>query len=394
MRLLPLLLLAACTGSSKDTGDTGSSDTGDTADTSAFDTADTSVQGTDADHDGWTVEAGDCDDRDPWVNPGLAERNDGIDNDCDGMVDETFDAVMVVQVDTSGAIASRARAVDLLGDLADDWDLAGTAAADTWAQWMAVDTDGGWWLVDSHALAVFHVSETGAASVLWSVSGSSGLDPAPMALYGAAPSAAGVLTSTGDRLVQIGSDGTATVLASWDPPATDGTGDLQASAVAADPRGQVTLLGQSGGVATWSAEAGYALVVRDDPQHPMATFSDATADEQGRVFALGNALVDGTFTTGVFRWDATSSAFVLFAPWEDSSGQPIDFTPAAFAMDSEQDQFYVTANGGWFRTVWRLLPDAGYGSVLWPSPTTLQQTPPPEDEHRFYTGAAIRWAHD
>ena len=53
----------------------------------------------DADGDGYAIEDGDCDDADPLVYPGADEgtdedgdgyagTGDGIDNDCDGKVDE------------------------------------------------------------------------------------------------------------------------------------------------------------------------------------------------------------------------------------------------------------------------------------------------------------------
>ncbi|PYT17129.1 MAG: hypothetical protein DMF51_03185 [Acidobacteria bacterium] len=44
----------------------------------------------DADHDGYTVCAGDCDDANPDVHPGAVELCNGRDDDCDGLVDDDF----------------------------------------------------------------------------------------------------------------------------------------------------------------------------------------------------------------------------------------------------------------------------------------------------------------
>jgi len=44
--------------------------------------------GDDADGDNWTIDQGDCDDKDPDVNPAAPERVNCIDDNCDGVADE------------------------------------------------------------------------------------------------------------------------------------------------------------------------------------------------------------------------------------------------------------------------------------------------------------------
>ena len=45
----------------------------------------------DADNDGWREDEGDCDDLDAWTNPDVFEVCDGHDNNCDGVIDEGYE---------------------------------------------------------------------------------------------------------------------------------------------------------------------------------------------------------------------------------------------------------------------------------------------------------------
>ncbi|MCZ6816525.1 MAG: putative metal-binding motif-containing protein, partial [Planctomycetota bacterium] len=64
------------------------------ADNGVDDNCDGSIdEGFDGDSDGFTpIGGGDCDDADPNVNPGAAEVDNGVDDNCDGNVDEGFDS--------------------------------------------------------------------------------------------------------------------------------------------------------------------------------------------------------------------------------------------------------------------------------------------------------------
>ncbi len=55
---------------------------------------DSAGPGADSDGDGYSTLEGDCNDSDPNIHPGQAELCDGLDNDCNGHVDDPFDMDM------------------------------------------------------------------------------------------------------------------------------------------------------------------------------------------------------------------------------------------------------------------------------------------------------------
>ena len=81
MLALALVLVGCPPGSDDDMAD--DDDLADDDSTAADD--DDSAHETDDDGDGWSVEAGDCDDGDPEIHPDAQDIPfDGIDQDCDG----------------------------------------------------------------------------------------------------------------------------------------------------------------------------------------------------------------------------------------------------------------------------------------------------------------------
>ncbi|MDG1481038.1 MAG: putative metal-binding motif-containing protein, partial [Myxococcota bacterium] len=88
MRLIPFLVLTlACR-------------TGDKLEEEVLDTGGV-VEAVDADADGYDAEE-DCDDANSMVNPSASEICDGVDNNCDGSVDEDVTSTFYADVDDDG----------------------------------------------------------------------------------------------------------------------------------------------------------------------------------------------------------------------------------------------------------------------------------------------------
>lgn len=78
----------ADTETSTDTDDSNTEDTPGTSDTDNSDNSEDTQPTSDIDGDGFSVEDGDCDDNDPLIYPTMTDDCDGIDNNCDGTIDE------------------------------------------------------------------------------------------------------------------------------------------------------------------------------------------------------------------------------------------------------------------------------------------------------------------
>lgn len=126
--ILLAALLSACPGAS----DSGPERPDDDDDSSLVDDDDSgeaddddTAQSRDGDGDGYTENQGDCNDEDPAVHPGVAADGcDGVDNDCDGMVDE--DPESVVGLPPGDWTSDDAFA--LLNDDSDEWALGAVLA--------------------------------------------------------------------------------------------------------------------------------------------------------------------------------------------------------------------------------------------------------------------------
>lgn len=345
MRIPTALFLIACSGGDKTV--VPPDDSAAEADTDTDTDSDTDTdEGTDEDGDGWTVEEGDCDDTDIYVNPAWDEdTSDGKDNDCDSRIDEAWSGVTVSYTNADGPYEFVV--IDKLGNI--DSALAVDEACAPVS--MDVGISGGWVVNNGYTSMAFVDAEGGCTELAeW--------EEEELYVYGVATHPEGYyVANLFEALYGVGEDGTDAELATWNADYSDAENfELAVYSIAVDPRdGTVGLFDYFGGFATWSPSGGLTIHRKVDLENydGLATYAGAFSDQGGWYVAA----VDGnTGAYGVYEFDMDSASWVLSASWSDAT-----WTPSTMTIDGDSGDWYVTANAGWYPTVWRIR--AADGSV-------------------------------
>jgi hypothetical protein len=352
--LLPLL---ACPPSYPDyIPPEGDTDTDSDADSDTDSDSDTDLE--DLDHDGWTVEEGDCDDEDPYVHPGWEEDpDDGKDNDCDGRVDEEWSGVSVGYYNSDGA--SSILDIDHLGRVEAEVEL---VDAEIFPLWLDLAVGGGW-VINNGYTSVERVDASGYSSVLYEFTEKD----TEWALYGICTHPDGYyLASTIDALWRIDSDGSVRQLASWSTDMSDPASfDLLPYTVTVDwTTGEVGLVGYYGGFALWSEEGGLDIRRRPDIEawDGVVTYSGAHKD-MGAWYSIKMDAYEGLVT--ISRFDLGTDEWVDRVTWDEQ------WSPNVLGVDGDSGDFYVTANGGWYYAVWLVGAEDGYATDLYMTDGTV-----------------------
>ncbi len=353
MLFLSLSILAACGGGAGDTDtllvDTSKEDTG-------IPWPDSPCEGlTDEDADGWCLESGDCDDTNPLVNPGRDEdETDGLDNDCDGRLDEKFAGLVVIQVGDYETIPHRIVGVDALGKESFSVDLDSMELA---PYFLTAGVNGGWVVLDLAELQLYNVSETGHVEQLADLSesefGAYGLTTHPNGFY---------IVGQGNGVLAVDPEtGIMSPMAMWDIE-VDG---LYAFDMAVNhSNGEVGVFGLYGAFA----------IVTEAGEFDMIRKTDFEAESAGDYLIYSGDYQDqvGWFASG---WDADGFAiFSLDKPeglWNRQLSWADDWDPHFVAVDSDSGDFYLTTEGGQYPYIWRLKADGSDASTFFPDLGTI-----------------------
>ena len=355
--LIASLLLVAC-GDKTDDGPIFVGETGDTYVPWPDDTA----AGTDEDGDGFTVEDGDCDDADVYVNPGWPENEaegnaaDGKDNDCDGYVDESFRGLVVLQ-QGDGKDPARIVGVDDFGET--DWEVL-LDDATLIPYFMAPGLEGGWLIgtLGSHdgaaevTIALYAVSPEGDTTLLWDLSdpevyefGLGGVAAHPDGYY---------LVCTGDTVSALEPDGSSlTPLMTSDPEADFFSFDVAVDGVT----GEIGVFGLYGEFALISPEGAVEVLRPLDPENIEYSVWSGIKRADGW-YAGGNSASGWQ----VMRFNLSQN------DWAQKISFDEEWTPHFLETDDVNGGFFVSSTDATYPIVWRLSEDDGSAAPFFRSP--------------------------
>ena len=321
-----------------------------------------SPAGTDEDGDGITVEDGDCDDNDPWTNPLRDEEgSDGVDNDCDGMIDELWDGLTAIRQSPNGdhALAH----IDVIGNIVSETNLSEECAPAYLSHapqgWVA---SAGGTILGSPPSQVVEIDENGVCSILADFSEDEDNSMVRSVIYH--PDGYYLASRIG-ALIRIDFDGTITELASWgfDPNDLE-TFDMHIWTIALHPiTNKVGLFDLFGGFATYHPDEGIV-------QHKKANLEewDSLYAYSGTVLTNSgwvSLVFDGnTGETSIRGFDENSLDWNLRVQWVRSEIFPLDIS-----VNGDINDFYISANAATYHTIWRVREVDEFIDDLYKSPS-------------------------
>ena len=317
---------------------------------------------TDEDGDGFSVEGGDCDDTDPWTNPLRDEEgSDGVDNDCDGMVDELWDGLTAALQSPNGDHALVH--LNPIGNIVSQTELTPECMPAYIAQaeqgWVA--SIGGS-ILGEPPTQIAEITADGTCTVLVDFSEDEENAMVRSVVYH--PDGY-YLASRIDSLIRVDFDGTVSVLASWGADPNDPeTFEIHVWTIALHPiTKQVGLFDLFGGFATYDEQDGLIIHKKADLENwdALYAYSGAVLTDDGWL----SLVFDGnTGQTSLRGFDMDISDWYMRVEWQESDIFPLDIS-----VNGDVNDFYITANAATFHTIWRVREVDAFIDDLYKSPS-------------------------
>ena len=327
--------------------------TQDTAEAEPSAEPSTEPDGTDADGDGFTVEDGDCDDTSPWINPARDEEaDDGVDNDCDGRIDEKWSGV-TISLAKQGETSSLLK-LNQLGNVESEI----TLNNDCVPTYLDKDESTGGFVISNANTGVASVSSTGDCQLLVDYSE----DEENTDVFGVVALPTGqFVASRGNELISVNSAGVVESIVTWDAnPMTDAgepnpNFQLYVWSIARNIlTDEIGLFGLYGGFATWHTDTGLVVHRSIDPETWDGRYAYAgTAKDGGGWFSL---LYDSeTAEISVTEFNESTSDWQTRIVWSEADQSAQQYAmPQGITINGDNGDYYVTADVATYSSVFRI----------------------------------------